>query len=85
MDRVTHELRAAIQQENHEFILENYEELRKFLKVRSVDLLELSKKGSVNVCFSVYGNIPKSISREVKPIRYVVTFLYLSILTTAIL
>lgn len=50
MERVTHELRAAIQQENHEVICKNYDELRKFLRVRSVDLLELNKKSAVYKC-----------------------------------
>ena len=57
---MTHELRAAIhivwthlpyiQQENHEVICKNYDELRKFLRVRSVDLLELNKKSAVYKC-----------------------------------
>ena len=66
MEGVTHELRAAIQQEDREVMYENYNKLRKSLKVRSVDLLDLSKKGVVNVCFSAYGDLPMSISRDVK-------------------
>ena len=77
MERVTHELRAAIQQSDHESVRKKFDELKKMnlLKVRSAKLLELIGKGSgVNVCFSVYGYLPKSISRDVKPIRYVLFF-----------
>ena len=71
MERATHDLRAAIQQENHELIRLKFDQLKGFLKVRSVKLLDLVQKGQVNVCFAVYNHLPKSISWDVQPIRYV--------------
>ena len=60
MERATHDLRAAIQQESHELIRLKFDQLKCFFKVRSVKLLDLVQKGQVNVCFSVYNDLPKS-------------------------
>ena len=74
MDRVLCEIKAALVQEDHDLIRKNFEFLRNsILKFRSssvsVDVLDLCNKGVLNKCFSAYGCLPSSLSKDYIPIR----------------
>ena len=74
MDRVTRDLRAALQEENLELLKKSFDELKaRHSLVKSADVLSLLNKGLVNKCFSVYGCIPMSLSLDYIPIRYVIS------------
>lgn len=62
MERVAHDLRAALQEENHELLRNCFNELLKYISVlRSADVLYLLNKGLLSKCFSSYGCIPMDV------------------------
>ena len=75
MDRVTRDLRAALQEESQVFLVVKkiVDELKaRHSLVERADV-SLLNKGLVNKCFSVYGCIPMSLSLDYIPIRYVIS------------
>lgn len=70
MDRVTSDLRAALQEENLLLIKIYFDQLyAKYSVVESADVLSLLNKGLLSKCFPVFGCIPMSLSLDYIPIR----------------